>query len=239
MYITSSALFAALVSFAQAQTTPQGFSPSVNTMLPVIFNSTSVSTPGQQLTIAETAQQPQLALSSSDVSSSDTYMFIMVDLDIPPMGNSTSRNTLLHAMITDFKATSQTLTDSSVLLTSQQIGPAAYIGPAPPETDTVAHRYVELLFQQPSTLQVSADDFQEVSDRIGFDVSSFMEENGLSEPVAGNFFTVDPRAGNNATATSTGGIVMNTLQPFEGVAVEKKVSLGLVGLLGGLALLLV
>lgn len=49
MLFTSSILVAVLAGIAQAQT-PSGFSPASNTKLDVLFNTTAVNTPGQQLT---------------------------------------------------------------------------------------------------------------------------------------------------------------------------------------------
>ena len=118
-----------------------------------------------------------------------------------------------------------------------------YIGPGPPATDTIAHRYVQLLFRQPTTLNVQASDFADVMGRFNFDITTFMAENQLGAPIAGNFFQVDGRA--NATAatsgaaTGSGGIARSTLVPFEGVAGRREVALGLVGVLGGLAVLVV
>jgi hypothetical protein len=55
MYLASSIVVAALASIAQAQAqTPKGFTPSVNTKLDVIFNSTTVKTPGELLSKAST-----------------------------------------------------------------------------------------------------------------------------------------------------------------------------------------
>lgn len=86
--------------------------------------------------------------------------------------------------------------------------------------------------------------FADIQQRIGFDVQQFAADNGLGEPVAGNFFTVDGRVREaevvpgNATATVSGGIVRNTLVPFEGVAGRNDRSLAMGGLLGGLAALM-
>lgn len=188
-----------------------------------------------------TASQPQIAISSSAIASNDTYMFVMLDLDVPPTEGNSTRRVLLHAMNTGFKATQQKIGGSAVLLASSEKGPATYLGPSPPATDTIAHRYVQLLFQQPSTLQVQASDFADTQARINFNINSFMQTNGVSAPIAGNFFTVDGRAGATAsgTATASGGISRNTLQPFEGAAGRVDLSLGLAGLLGGLALVAV
>jgi hypothetical protein len=173
--------------------------------------------------------------------SAETYVFVMLDLDVPPAQGNTTRRVLLHAMHTGFKASQQSMTNNTVLLTSTDEGPAAYLPPGPPATDTKPHRYVELVFAQPDSLNVRASDFASTQARIGFDIVSFGQKNGLGAPLAANFFTVDGRAGASpsGTATTSGGIARNTLQPFEGNAGRVVVSLGLAGLLGGLALVVV
>ncbi|CAO2647312.1 Nn.00g082340.m01.CDS01 [Neocucurbitaria sp. VM-36] len=237
MYFSSSIILATVIGFVQAQT-PSGFTPQVNTKLDVLFNSTMVATPGQQLTKSGTASQPQIAVSSALASRNESFIFVMLDLDVPPTQGNTTRRVLLHAMNTGFKATQQRINGTAVLLASPEKGPAAYLPPGPPATDTVAHRYVQLLFRQPAKLDVAQSAFANTQDRINFNIASFASENGLSAPIAANFFRVDGRAGAGATgtATGTGGIARNTLQPFEGGAEQLGFSHGLVGLVGGLAL---
>lgn len=167
-------------------------------------------------------------------------MFIMLDLDVPPaQGNSTHR-TLLHAMNTGFKATQQQINGAAVILASPEKGPVMYLPPGPPATDATPHRYVQLLFKQPANLSVPVAEFAVVQDRINFHITSFMAENGVSAPIAANFFQVAGRASANSgpsgTATGTGGIARNTLQPFEGAAAKMTFSHGLAGLVGGLLL---
>ncbi|KAF2448922.1 PEBP-like protein, partial [Karstenula rhodostoma CBS 690.94] len=193
MHFSKGLVVAAAVGVAQAQT-PKGFTPAATAQLDVIYNSTKVSTPGELLSKAATASQPQLALPSSAVSSNETYVFVMLDLDVPPASGNTTRRVLLHAMNTGFKASKQSVAGGAVLLASSDKGPAMYIGPSPPASDTMAHRYTQLLFKQPATLKASASDFANTQARIGFDIEGFAKENGLGEPLAGNFFTVDGRA---------------------------------------------
>ena len=132
---------------------------------------------------------------------------------------------------------------AATLLASSEKGPAAYIPPGPPATDTVAHRYVQLLFQQPSSLNIQASAFAGVQDRIGFNIESFMSQNGVSAPLAANFFRVDGRIAATASGTAaaagasgTGATPTGTPQPFTGAAGEVNVPYGMAGLLSGIAL---
>ena len=167
----------------------------------------------------------------------------MLDLDVPPAQGSTTRRVLLHAINTGFKATQQRISGLATILASRQQGPAMYLPPGPPATDTMAHRYVQLLFKQPEALKVQATDFATTDARFNFDINQFMADNNLDMPIAGNFFTVDGRA--NATsgngrgrATGTGGAgARPTTVPFEGTADRREMSLGLVGGAVGLVML--
>jgi hypothetical protein len=200
-----------------------------------------------KLTLPATSTEPQLAISSATGNMSDTFMFVMLDLDVPPEQGSTKRRVLLHALNTGFKATQQKLSGAGTLLASKQKGPAMYLPPGPPATDTVAHRYVQLLFREPAALKVQASDFANTTGRFNFDINTFMTEHKLGAPIAGNFFMVDGRANSTAdggrgngrgTATGTGGGgARNTLAPFEGSAGKLEASYSLVGALGALAML--
>ncbi|KAJ4330754.1 hypothetical protein N0V87_009734 [Didymella glomerata] len=237
MLFTSTILIAAMASLAQSQSvTPSGFTPSASSKLDVFFNTTMVMTPGQMLSKAETASQPRIAVSNTMANSSATYMFVMLDLDVPPEAGSTKRRVLLHAMNTGFKATKQKIGGSAMLLASSEKGPAAYIPPGPPPTDTIPHRYVQLLFQQPADLKIQASDFKETSARINFDINAFMAKNKVSAPMAGNFFMVDGRASSTAKGTASprgsGGLPTSTVQPFTGAADKFRLPPATAGLLG-------
>lgn len=168
-----------------------------------------------------------------------TFMFVMLDLDVPPGNGSTKRRVLLHDMTTGFKAAKGKANGTTTLLQSTEKGPAPYISPNPPATDTMAHRYVELLFMQPDKLQVPASTFANMTARINFDINAFMKQHSLSAPVAANFFQVDGKAGPKGTggmASPTGGKGGKpTPQPFEGAGSELSVPLRMAVQLGGLA----
>lgn len=138
-------------------------------------------------------------------SANETFVFVMLDLDVPGASGNATRRVLLHAMETGFKATKQSVAGGMMLLASTDKGPAAYISPGPPATDTMPHRYTQLLFKQPSTLKAKASDFTNTQARINFDIAAFAKTNGLRSPVAGNFFRVDGRATAGATGTGSAG----------------------------------
>lgn len=165
----------------------------------------------------------------------------MLDLDVPPAADSTKRRVLLHCMNTGFKATKQEIGGAAAILSSSDKGPAAYIPPNPPAVDTKAHRYVELLFQQPANLSIPQSTFAEMSARINFDTQAFMTQHGLKAPVAANFFQVDGRANVTTAAKPTGtgaggNKPTNTAEPFEGSAEKASISFGTGAQLGWLAL---
>ncbi|EDU43934.1 PBP domain containing protein [Pyrenophora tritici-repentis] len=239
MHFSTAFAVVALAVLAQAQV-PTGFKPSVNTKLEVIYNSTMIMEAGQLFGKADVQTQPKIALTSAMAKASETYMFVMIDLDVPPANGSTKRRTLLHCMNTGFKATKQQIGGAATVLATTEKGPSNYIPPGPPATDTVAHRYVQLLFAQPANLSVAKAD---VSDRVGFDIVAFMTKYKLAEPMAGNFLTVDGRMNVTATGgakpTGTKGSPKPSGTPpmqFQGAAAELGVPYGTVGRLGALAL---
>ncbi|CAK7218195.1 hypothetical protein SBRCBS47491_003427 [Sporothrix bragantina] len=175
--VTYLAVFTGVV----AAQTPDGFTPSVSTHLDVTFGSKAVLPAGTSLAKEDTAKQPTIAFAGANAT--ETYLFFMIDLDVP---SGSSRNTLLHAMIQDFKVG----TDGKTL-TSTATGPVSYMGPAPPkETPAHPHHYVEVLFVQPAGFAVPAAQASVVRSRMGFKLADFVTAAQLGAPVAGNYFTV-------------------------------------------------
>lgn len=194
------------------------------------------------LTAVVTATEPQIALPNGMINSTQTFMFMMLDLDVPPANGTTKRRVLLHAMETGFRPTQQRASGAASILTTTETGPASYLPPGPPATDTMAHRYVQLLFEQPTSLKVRASDFANTQARINFDVEKFMAANNVKAPIAANFFRVDGRANSTGTGspTGTGGNTRNSTVPFTGGAAgTSDVSFVLLGLFGAAAMLTV
>ncbi|KAK0111574.1 hypothetical protein ONS95_001923 [Cadophora gregata] len=190
---TLTSLFFAAAALAQ---TPPGFTPNVTSTLQVKFGTKSV-TPGLALTKAETAKIPTIG--TSDEALNGTYIFFMIDLDVPgSLVGSTpgTRITNLHCLLTGFTSstTSSAPTTSPspfYTLITKDTSLKAYVGPAPPaENPPYAHKYVEILYAQPAGFKVPSSQTSAVSRGIGFNLTAFVRDAGLGAPVRGNWFTV-------------------------------------------------
>ncbi|KAL2065761.1 hypothetical protein VTL71DRAFT_3431 [Oculimacula yallundae] len=184
--ILTSLAFAATI-LAQ---TPPNFNPNVTSTLQVKFGSKYV-TPGLSLTKAETAKVPTIGTSDADLNG--TYIFFMIDLDVPGAlvgGPAGTRVTNLHCLLTGFTSTSKA-TNSIYTLSTKDTSPKAYVGPGPPaETPPYAHKYVELLYAQPAGFKVPSTQTSAISKGIGFNLTSFVVDAKLGTPLLANWFTV-------------------------------------------------
>ncbi len=177
------------------------------------------------------------------VQSNTTYLFVMVDPDVLYPPGNTTKSVYLHCMNAGFTASTQMLVPNATTLTSATQGPATYISPAPPSNDTNPHHYIQLLFQQPASFNPQSFNYTAFTSRLNFNITSFMAQNGLSAPVAGNYFLVNGSANANATSTAsattsaTGASSTSSVMPFTGAAGKKEVGLGLVGFVCALVLL--
>ncbi|KAK3359658.1 phosphatidylethanolamine-binding protein [Lasiosphaeria hispida] len=189
MFLQSIASGLLLAGLAAAQAaTPPGFSPEVKERLDVVFGTKVVTVPGTSLAKAETGKQPTIG--TSDVALNGTYVWLLIDQDVPSNFQNPSagaRRTNLHALISGFKATGQTV-NGVFTLASSSTGPITYTGPAPPaENPPYAHRYVSLLYETTSTFTVSRT---QVGQTFGFNLATFVTAAALGKPIRGSYFNV-------------------------------------------------
>jgi hypothetical protein len=116
------------------------------------------------------------------------YLVLMIDLDVPRNDTTVP---LLHWYQPDF-----IIKDKSRALSVQHFSKrqkAKYIAPSPPPGDS-AHRYVQILFEQPDRyiFPPGFDKYlgKNPEARMGFEIKEFIRAAGLGEPVAGNWFLV-------------------------------------------------
>jgi phosphatidylethanolamine-binding protein len=93
-------------------------------------------------------------------------------------------------MIPGFKS-SGTTKNTTHVLSSTDTPAASYMGPGPPaETPPHPHKYVELLFPQPTSFAVPSSMKSIVSSRVSFDINKFITAASLDAPLRANWFTV-------------------------------------------------
>ncbi|MCJ1401816.1 hypothetical protein MMC11_005033 [Xylographa trunciseda] len=204
----------AIVATATAQT-PPGFSPSATAELGLSFGNLTIS-PGEQigingqylshLLLMFPANAPIISTSSP---MNEYYLFALVDPDAesPQNPNISQYLHFLQPGLTFPSSSSAPATSYPAVLNSPPIVPFAQ--PAPPSFSP-AHRYIGLLFSQPSNFSVPTD-FQKYNAtyRMFFNITTFAAEAGLGAPVLANYFlvsnqTMTANTTTNATTTGTG-----------------------------------
>ncbi|KAH6637447.1 phosphatidylethanolamine-binding protein [Boeremia exigua] len=227
MFGTTILTIAAALGLASAQTGP-GFPVPARTSLIVSFGNNTISPAGELIPRPETVNPPNISTpvwwASSDPNdpTPPRGVLLIVDLDVPRNG---SRVELVH-----WVATNVTLGFSSSNSTPLIIpnGPVPYLQPSPPVGD-VPHSYNVVVFQQPANFSIPAQYSNLTNQRLPFNVSQFVLDTGLGQPVAGSYFQVQNLTGTATTTfppartpTSTSGGDGSSPAPFPGAATQVK-----------------
>lgn len=130
----------------------------------------------------------------------------MIDLDVVRNGTRVPNLHWIAPSITAGTTNASQLT----LASADAANGVEYRQPSPPVGD-YAHRYIYLLYAQPSTFPSSLGNL--TNNRIGFNLSDFSRQYGLSTPVAANYILVQ-----NSSAPAT------TAYPSPSYAVSTTVS---------------
>jgi hypothetical protein len=105
-------------------------------------------------------------------------------------GPAGARYPNLHCLATGYKA-STTASNGIYALTTKETAPKPYLGPGPPpENPPYAHRYMQLLFAQPDGFKVPSTQTAAIQKGVQFNITSFMVDAKLGQPVRGNYFNV-------------------------------------------------
>lgn len=111
---------------------------------------------------------------------------------------------VLHWLQQDL-TNSHTTTNSSLyaLGAGNNTGFAPYVPPAPPaELPPRAHRYIQLLFEQPTNFTIPSAFATVVLNRVGFDLVKFVAATGLGPVLAANYFLVTNTSAAVVTSSS-------------------------------------
>jgi phosphatidylethanolamine-binding protein len=140
----------------------------------------------------------------------------MMDLSVEPNNIPTETNTtLIHWILPGLSFPNATTT----VLTSQSAAIALYFPPGPPAGQT--HTYALFLYDEPPNFTIPADYVPifknltaSVYNRVGFNLTEFVDQTGLGNPLAADWFLVSnttasavgsTSSGTTTTASSTGG----------------------------------
>jgi len=210
----------ALVPFAAAQATSLGieaieahftqsaivpnllalFNPSA--LLSLNFAGVGDVQPGQALTQAQVGPTPTVTITpaNSSVSLNGTYTLVMVDADV--VGSNLTQETR-HWLENSVVITGSTVSNASATVITRYAGPAPASGSGP-------HRYVVMLYAQPSTFTAPAAYSQPNIGVSTFDFNGYVKDSGLGPLVAANYFTVEVGTA-TASISATSAVVSSTL----------------------------
>jgi phosphatidylethanolamine-binding protein len=137
----------------------------------------------------------------------------MVDPDAPTPQNPTSSQ-ILHWMQPGLTFSKKTqIQDSMAInaLSANVTAIAPYLSPNPPQGSS-PHRYIQMLYKQPSNFTTPAalkNVATNASGRTKFNVAAFAKAQGLGNPVAMNFFKTQSAMNTGVNATSINGTSVN------------------------------
>ncbi|KAH8108484.1 phosphatidylethanolamine-binding protein [Phellopilus nigrolimitatus] len=164
----------------------------------VSFDGVGVIQPGQPLSQSQVSPTPSVTVASTNSSLGSNFTLAMVDAG--PVGSDQSKGQTRHWLVNGVSLSgsngNETVSNASATAITE------YAGPAPP-SGSGAHRYVILLYTQPSSF-TPPDGLS--SPNVGvsvFSLSDYVKSTGLEGPVAGMYFTVEVgTASSSPSATS-------------------------------------
>lgn len=149
------------------------------------------------------ASPPNITASPTLFSNTSKAVLIMIDLDVVRNG---TRVPNLHWIAPSITA-GTTNTSQLTLPASNAANGVDYRQPSPPVGD-YAHRYIYLLYAQPSTFPTSLGNL--TSNRIGFNLTTFASQYGLTTPVAANYILVQNSSSPATTAYPSPSYAVST-----------------------------
>jgi phosphatidylethanolamine-binding protein (PEBP) family uncharacterized protein len=160
------------------------------------FPASTVTTPGSQLSKADTQPAPSFSISSSVSKSDAKYIIIAVDLDAPAPAISGLLSPILHGIFTDLSTQGEPDANGFLKLVANA-SPVAPYGPPKPPGFSSPHRYVFLVWEQPEGLtrsdvksRLGVADNMSLWSRIKWEEDSCEAKLALGEALGGNYFIV-------------------------------------------------
>ncbi|KAJ7366268.1 PEBP-like protein [Mycena albidolilacea] len=156
-------------------------------------------TPGTNLTMQQTADEPKFVLTVSNTTTASTAEFViaLVDPDAPTPQN-TSLGQFRHFLGAGYRWSADT-----GVLTNSTAAPTEWFSPAPP-AGSDPHRYLVLAYVQPDDFASKVSSIlNATTPRTNFNVTAFSNTLGLGAPFAGTFFITGPDSTPTSSAPSS------------------------------------
>jgi phosphatidylethanolamine-binding protein len=141
--------------------------------------------------------RPNISLSSGSFSQTGKAVLILIDPDVPRSG---TRIPDLYWLAPDITGSVDGTNTTQLTLADPNVANGVpYLQPSPSAGD-YAHRYVFLLFDQPRAFSIPASLGNLSANRLGFNLTAFIAQAGLTAPFAANYILV---ANNSGPATTS------------------------------------
>jgi phosphatidylethanolamine-binding protein (PEBP) family uncharacterized protein len=170
----------------------------------VTFPGVGPISPGQNLSVQETAGVPDVTITPANSSVPTTGNFTLMMVDAFFVGTNETDRQVLHWL-----ANSATLQNDSSpcpslnVSTDGGLNVTNYFPPQPP-VNTGLHRYVIMLFPQPPSFSPPANlSIPDVGIDLYFHLLDYISSSNLGQPIAGMFFGVEAPTNTSAVVTST------------------------------------
>jgi len=196
--------------FTQSEIVPDllsSFDPSA--LLTLNFTGDSEVQPGQLLTVQQVAPTPTVTVTAanSSVSLNGIYTLVMVDADV--VGSKLPEGQTRHWLVNGVTISGSIVTNSSA------VGITTYAGPFP-AAGSGPHRYVVLLYAQPSTFTPPTALSKPNMGVSTFNFTGYVKDSGLGPLVAATYFTVEEGT-TTASIPPTSAVVTSTLLPSSSI----------------------
>ncbi|KAF9476608.1 PEBP-like protein [Pholiota conissans] len=190
--------------FSQSAIVPDllaSFNPSA--FLSLNFPGVGEVKPGQLFAKEQVSPTPTVTVTPQDTSVSLTgnYTLAMVDADV--VGSKLPEGQNRHWLVNGVTINGSTVSNSSAVAITSYAGPWPAAGSGP-------HRYVVLLYSQPSTFKAPTAFSQPNMGVTPFDFNGYVKDSGLGALVAGTYFDVEEGTA-TASISSTSAVVSSTL----------------------------
>jgi phosphatidylethanolamine-binding protein (PEBP) family uncharacterized protein len=184
------------------------FNPSA--VMNVAFPGVGPISPGQNLSMQQTATAPAVTITPANSSIPTTGNFTLVMADARAVGTNESNGQVLHWLAN--YATLENEYSSLNVSTARAVVVTEYVQPQP-IVGTGPHRYVILLLPQPSSFSPPANlSMANTGPDVYFHITDYISSSHLGQPIAGMYFDVQQGPA-TVSIPPTSPVVTSTLIP--------------------------